>query len=196
MATSSGSASFGILKVASVLTAVGAAILAIVVWASASEPQLGFDAFGEISITRESSGVKIATGFAIAVVGLVQAALLWAIASIGEHVIALRSQPLATASTAPPTRPVGSADASTTAPAVSSLPSGTVYEFRVTSAGKKPDKAVQMLEETFGLDRESAAVAARGETILTGSYATVEGARTWFTAWGGSADVRKIEQEA
>jgi hypothetical protein len=184
VASWAGSTSFAILKIAAVLTGIGAAVLAIAVWSSAQEPQVGFDAFGQLTVTRESSGVKVAAGFAVLIVGLVQAALLWAVASIGEHLIAIRSgsgsAPVAVAHqpSAPPS------------PGAAAV---AAFELRITNPGKRPDKTVKMLHETFGVDRETAEAAARGERTVTGGYATVEGARMSIASDGGSADVTELD---
>lgn len=78
-----GQTSFAILKAASVVVAIGASVLAIAVWASSNEPRLTFDVFGEVTISEETSAVKIITGIAILLGGWVQAALFWQLVRSG-----------------------------------------------------------------------------------------------------------------
>jgi hypothetical protein len=176
VASYEGSSSYAVLKVASVLTATGAIILAIAVWASANDPQLGFDAFGELTITEESDSAKIVGGIAILVVGLVQAALFWAVGTIGEHVIQVRSllEPSQPARTVPTTTP--------------RHPSADTYQLVIMNTGSRPEKVTRALRESFGVDESTARQALAGSTPLTGGYATVEGARLAVQAAGGRAE--------
>ena len=74
MASREGSGSYAILRAASVLTAAGAVILAIAVWAAPNQPRLGYGTLGELTVTEDAGAAKVIGGIAILLSGLVQAA--------------------------------------------------------------------------------------------------------------------------
>ena len=176
MVSREGSGSYAILRAASVLTAIGAVLLAIVVWAAPDQPRLGYDAFGELTITEDPGAAKVIAGVTILVIGLIQAALFWAVGTIGDHMIRVRSL-------LEPSTPTTDPRMTTVSP-----PTGAIYQLVITNAGSRPDRVVKAVRDSFGIDEAKAQQALGGGTLLTGGYATVEGARMAIQAAGGQAE--------
>jgi hypothetical protein len=87
-----GEGAYSALKVAAILSVVLSAVLAIVLWTGANDPRLDVDALGNPTISTEADAIVIAAGVVVLGEGLLLALVLWAIGTIGTHVVALRQQ--------------------------------------------------------------------------------------------------------
>ena len=108
-------------------------------------------------------------------IGLVQAALFWAVATIGDHIIRGRSL-------LEPSQANGTVTSTT-----ESTSRGAAYQLVITNVGPRPDRVAKALRASFDLDEGEAKQALGGAMPLIGGYATVEGARMAVQAAGGQA---------
>jgi hypothetical protein len=111
-----GEGTYSALKFLAVVNVVLATVAAIAVWAQANEPRLEFDSLGNPTVATNIAPDVVALGAIILGEGILLALILWALGTMGLHVIALRREiaPLAEAERmafpAPPT-PAAAADA-------------------------------------------------------------------------------------
>ena len=82
----------------------------------------------------------------------------------------------------------------TTDPRTTTVPTGADYQLVITDVGSRPDRVAKALKDSFGIDEAEAQQALGGGTLLTGGYATVEGAGMAVRAAGGQAET--VEAEA
>jgi hypothetical protein len=85
-----GEATYSALKVGSVVAGVVAVTLAIVVFSFADEPHIEFDASGSLSVSEDPDPTVVAAAVVVLGQGILLALVLWAIGTIGNHVVALR----------------------------------------------------------------------------------------------------------
>ena len=87
-----GEGAYSALKVAAILSVILSAVLAIVLWTGANDPRLDVDALGNPTISTDADPIVVAAGVVVLGEGLLLALVLWAIGTIGTHVVTLRKQ--------------------------------------------------------------------------------------------------------
>lgn len=85
-----GEGAYAGLKVAAVISAILAGIVAVALWFGADDPRIEIDALGNPSITTDADPAVIAAGVLILGEGILLGLVFWAIGTIGNHVVALR----------------------------------------------------------------------------------------------------------
>jgi hypothetical protein len=142
-----GEGTYAVLKVAAVLSIILAGVLAV----GANDPRIEIDASGRPSITTDADPAVIATGVLVLGEGLLFGLVLWAIGTIGNHVVALRKESVPTAEepfTRPqPTSPLGTPlpPSPLGTPTPESRPGESTYEVVLDSLGSARARHVRRL---------------------------------------------------
>jgi hypothetical protein len=146
-----GEGTYAGLKVAAVVSIILAGVLAVALWLGADDPRIVIDASGRPSITTDADPAAIATGVLVLGEGLLFGLVLWAIGTIGNHVVALRKASVPTAEE-PFTRPLPTSPLGTPlppsplgTPTPESRPRESTYEVVLDSLGSARARHVRRL---------------------------------------------------
>jgi len=150
MASYEGEAVYSGLKVGAVLAGVISVILAIVLGVMSSEPHLELTA-GGTTVSEDPDPTVITAAVIVFGQGILLALVLWAIGTIGNHVVALRKASVPTAEE-PFTRPLPASPLGTPLPASplrtptpESLPREGTYDVVLHSLGSARARHVRRL---------------------------------------------------
>jgi hypothetical protein len=178
-----GEGAYSGLKAAAILSVILSVVLAVVLWIGADDPRLDVDALGNPTISTDTDPIVIAAGVIVLGEGILLALVLWAIGTIGGHVVALRKQ-VAPITASPPEEPSPS----------SPLASAATYSVILNDLGKADPERVSRLVFAYSdgdQEPDPASLRTSGAlTIATGlSYAYAEPLRASLVSEGARVEM-------